>query len=177
VGSGAVEHRDGPRPVGPQLIVAVGRQGAIGRDGDLPWHAPEDLAHFRRETDGHSLVVGRITWESIGRPLPGRRMIVVSTHRLALPDGVRAATTPDEALDLALSDDPSPFVGGGATIYRALLPRVLTIHRTVVDVDVPGADTRFEDLDARTWAVVESRRGLDPRLTFETLVRIPTHDR
>lgn len=159
------------RAAGPQLIVAVGRDGAIGRDGDLPWHAPEDLAHFRRTTDGHALVIGRVTWESIGRPLPGRRMIVVSSRRLDLPDGVRAAATPDDALDQALSDDPSPFVGGGAAIYAALLPRVAVVHRTVVDVEVPDADTWFPDLPSEAWDLRSTFAGEDPRLTFETWAR------
>ncbi|NLV55283.1 MAG: dihydrofolate reductase [Acidimicrobiales bacterium] len=152
---------------GPQLIVAVGRDGAIGRAGDLPWQAPEDLAHFRRTTDGHALVLGRVTWESIGRPLPGRRIVVVAGRRPDLPPEVTWAPTPDAALDHALAIDTSPFVGGGAAIYAALLPRAVTVHRTLVEVEVPDADTWFPALDAADWTLVESRSGDDPRLTFE----------
>lgn len=155
------------------LIVAVGRGGAIGRDGDLPWHAPEDLAHFRRVTDGHTLVAGRRTWESIGRPLPRRRMVVVSSRPVAdLPDSVTWAASPEEALDQAGRTDPVPVVIGGATVYAALLGRVARIHRTFVDVEVPGADTWFPELDPSTWRVVSSRHGEDPRLTFEVLERV-----
>lgn len=159
-------------PPGPQIVVAVGPGGAIGRAGDLPWRAPEDLAHFRRTTDGHALVIGRVTWESIGRPLPGRRMIVVSRRPLDLPDGVRLAATPDAGLDLALAEDPAPMVGGGAAIYAALLPRVVTVHRTRVDVAVDDADTWFPELDPATWRLVATEPGDDPRLTFERLERI-----
>ena len=130
---------------GPQLIVAVGRDGAIGRAGDLPWQAPEDLAHFRRTTYGHALVLGRVTWESIGRPLPGRRIVVVAGRRPDLPPEVTWAPTPD----------------------AALLPRAVTVHRTLVEVEVPDADTWFPALDAADWTLVESRSGDDPRLTFE----------
>lgn len=160
-------------PDGPSLIVAVGRDGAIGRAGDLPWHAPEDLAHFRRVTDGHTLVVGRRTWESIGRPLPRRRMVVVSRRTLTgLPETVSWAPTPEAALVQAQETDPVPAVIGGAAVYAALLDRVVRVDRTRVDVDVPDADTWFPDLDPAAWRLVSSRPGDDPRLTFEVLERI-----
>lgn len=147
------------------LVVAVGRGGAIGAGGRLPWHAPEDLAHFRSLTMGHTLVLGRVTWESIGRPLPGRRMVVVSRGRLAVPEGVRVAPTPDAALDLALGEDPAPCVVGGAAIYSGLEPRVAVAHVTEVDVDVPDADAWFRLRDG-WWREVERRAGDDPRLVF-----------
>ncbi len=155
------------------LIVAVGRDGAIGRDGGLPWHAPEDLAHFRRTTDGHTLVLGRRTWESIDRPLPRRRMVVVSSQTLAdLPATVIWAPTPEAALDQARETDPAPVVIGGAAVYAALLDRVVRVDRTWVDVAVPDADTWFPELDPAAWRLVASRPGDDPRLTFEVLERV-----
>lgn len=154
------------------LVVAVGRGGAIGRDGDLPWRASEDLAHFKRVTMGHTLVMGRRTWDSIGRPLPGRRMVVVSRSPLVdLPDGVVAATSPDGGLALAAETDPEPVVVGGATIYAALLPRVDLVHRTTIDVEVPGADTWFPALAPDEWRLITRRPGVDERLTFDVLER------
>jgi len=160
--------------VGVSLVVAVSRDGAIGRDGDLPWHASEDLAHFKRVTMGHTLVVGRRTWDSIGRPLPGRRFVVVSRTPLSgLPTGVAWAPSPAEALDAAHLDDPDPVVAGGAAIYDALLPLVEEVHRTTVDVEVPDADTWFPDLPNRHWQLVSRQQGVDERLVFDRLVRIP----
>jgi dihydrofolate reductase len=156
------------------IVVAVGAGGAIGRDGGLPWRASEDMAYFKRVTMGHTLVMGRLTWDSIGRPLPGRRIVVVSRSSLAeLPDTVVAAGSPDEGLAVALDTDPDPVVAGGATIYDALLPLVGRVHRTTVDVDVPDADTWFPALPATDWQLVTRRPGVDERLTFDVLERVP----
>jgi len=164
--------REPPLVDGPWLIVAVGRDGAIGRAGGLPWDVPEDMARFRRVTDGHTLVVGRRTWESIGRPLPRRRLVVVSTSPLVdLPAGVAWAPSPTAALDEARATDPAPAVAGGAALYRALLDQVVRIDRTRIDVAVPDADTWFPPLDATAWHLVASRAGDDPRLTFDVLDR------
>lgn len=163
----------GSEDVRPSLIVAVGRDGAIGRAGGLPWHAPEDLAHFRRTTDGHTLVLGRRTWESICRPLPRRRMVVVSSRTLAdLPETVTWAPTPDAGLDQAGEADPAPVVIGGAAVYAALLDRVVRVERTRIDVAVTDADTWFPELDPAVWRLASSRPGDDPRLTFEVLERV-----
>lgn len=158
-------------PKGPSLVVAVGSEGAIGRSGGLPWHAPEDLAHFKRVTRGHAVVMGSVTWESIGRPLPERRIIVVSRRDLSLPEGVERVGDADEALDRALATDPLPVVAGGARIYEALLSRVQRAYVTRVDVEVDDADTFFADLDPAQWDEVSSWPGTDDRLTFRVLDR------
>lgn len=155
------------------IVVAVGADGAIGRDGTLPWRASEDMAHFKRVTMGHTLVMGRLTWDSIGRPLPGRRIVVVSRSALGdLPDTVVAAPTPDVGLAVALDTDPDPVVAGGATIYDALLPLVGRVHRTTIAVDVPDADTFFPPLPPTDWQLVTRQPGVDERLTFDVLERI-----
>ena len=155
------------------IVVAVGAGGAIGRDGTLPWRATEDLAHFKRVTMGHTLVMGRLTWDSIGRPLPGRRIVVVSRSPvLGLPDTVVAAGSPDEGLAAALDTDPDPVVAGGATIYDALLPLVDRVHRTTIDVAVPDADTFFPDLPTSDWQLATRQPGVDERLTFDVFERI-----
>jgi dihydrofolate reductase len=154
------------------LIVAVGPGGAIGRNGALPWHAPEDMAHFRKVTRDHTLVMGRGTWDSIGRPLPRRHLVVVSRRPLDLPDGAEWAGDLDTAVDRAFATDPEPIVAGGAAIYAALLDRVGRIHLTEVDVEIDGADTFFELDDVDAWTESCRWSGVDPRLTFRVLDRI-----
>jgi dihydrofolate reductase len=163
-------HRAAPAP-GLALIVATANGDAIGRDGELPWDAPEDLRHFRATTLGHAVIIGSATWSSIGRALAGRHLIVVSSRTFAVPDGVELAPDPDAAVAVALGRDPAPIVAGGSRIYEQLLPRVVRVHRTRIALDVPDADAFFPELNPADWTTVATRRGVDERLTFETLVR------
>jgi dihydrofolate reductase len=156
---------------GLALIVAVARHGAIGRDGGLPWHAPEDLAHFRRVTTGHAVILGATTWESIGRALPDRQLIVVTSRQLDVPDGVMLTSDPEAALAVAKVIDEAPLVAGGTRIYEALLPHVVRIHRTDIDLEVPDADAFFPSLDGGAWVEQRCWRGDDERLTFRVLDR------
>ena len=156
---------------GLHLIVAVARGGAIGRAGGLPWHAPEDLAHFKRTTLGHSVIMGSVTWASIGRALPGRRLVVVTSRTFEVPDGVVLAPDPRAALATAQQTDDAPVLAGGTALYEALLPDVVRIHRTDIDVDVPDADAFFPALAPEAWIERTSRRGDDARLTFRVLDR------
>jgi dihydrofolate reductase len=145
------------------LIVAMAEGGVIGHAGTLPWHLPADLARFRRLTLGHHLIVGRRTWESIGRPLPGRRMVVVSGHarELKLPAGVTSAPTLADALWQAeASGDDEAFVGGGAALYREALSRADRLYLTRVHAAVTG-DTLFPPFDATAWREV-SREETPP---------------
>lgn len=159
-----------PEREGPQLIVAVAQGGAIGAGGTLPWHIPEDLAHFKAVTLGHTLVMGAATWASIGRPLPGRRTIVVSRGLPDVPDGVFVAASPGEALEIARRDDPSPFIVGGAQIFEALAARAVRLWRTDLDLAVPDADV-FWPADPPGMVEVASWAGDDPRVTFRVLDR------
>ena len=139
------------------LIVAVGSGGVIGKDGGLPWRLPSDLRRFRKLTMGHHLVVGRRTWESIARPLPGRRMVVVSHHpeTLTLPAGVQAARGLEEALRLAATaGDDEAFVAGGAALYVEALPRADRLYLTEVAGPSAG-DTFIPPLDLARWREVE----------------------
>ena len=102
------------------LIVAMSSNRVIGRDGDLPWHLPADLRHFKKTTMGHHLIIGRATWDEVGKPLPGRTMVVVTRNRDFSADGVLIAHSVEEALALARDDD-EPFIGGGAESYRQAL--------------------------------------------------------
>lgn len=122
------------------IIVAVSRNGVIGRDGGLPWRLPGDLRRFRALTLGKTVVMGRRTHESIGRPLPGRRNIVLTRGAPDLPPGVEAAADLRSALDRARETcgGGEVFVIGGAEVYREALAVADVIHMTLVDADVEG---------------------------------------
>ena len=137
------------------LIVAVSTNGVIGRDGDLPWRLPSDLRHFKATTMGHHLIIGRATWDEVGRPLPGRTMVVVTRNRDFAAEGVLTAHSLEEALALA-RDDGEPFIGGGAEIYRQALEAdvVERMHITRVHARVEG-DTFFPEVDWDRWLLAD----------------------
>ena len=120
------------------IIAAVGHNRAIGRDGKLPWHIPEDMKRFKRLTTGNALLMGRGTWQSLGRPLPGRRNVVLSSSPV---EGVETYASIDESLR-ALSSAEKVFVIGGGSVYAQLLDRADLLYLTLVDRDVE-ADTFF----------------------------------
>lgn len=135
------------------IIAAVAANGVIGRDNQLPWHLSEDLRRFKRLTMGHHLILGRKTFESIGRPLPGRSMVVVSRRRPVLAEGVRLADSLQTAIDLAdRAGDDEAFVAGGAEIYAMALPLADRLYLTRIEADFEG-DTRFPDLDFAEWRI------------------------
>ncbi len=136
------------------LIVARARNGTIGRDNALPWRLPEDLAHFKRTTMGHPIVMGRRTFESIGRPLPGRQNVVVTRTPGWHADGIEVARSLDEAIGLC-GADREIFVIGGAQLYADALLRADAVVATEIDRDVDG-DVFFPALHDDEW-VVRSR--------------------
>ena len=141
------------------IIVAVAENGVIGRGGSLPWRLSADLKRFKQLTMGHTIVMGRRTWESIGRPLPGRRMIVVSRQRgySTGVDGVESASSLDEAISTAArAADDEAFVVGGAAIYREVLPHARRLYLTRVHANVDG-DTYFPEYNEGGWQLVESK--------------------
>jgi len=134
------------------IIVATDERGAIGREGQLPWRLPEDLRRFKALTLGKPVVMGRKTWDSIGRPLPGRLNLVVTRQAgLQLP-GATVVGSLDEALSAA-GDVPEVCIIGGAEIYRLALPLADTLHVTRVHALV-DADTYFPALDLQQWEEV-----------------------
>lgn len=130
------------------LIAAVARNGVIGRDNAMPWHLPADLAHFKRTTLGRPVIMGRKTFESIGKPLPGRRNIVVTRNPAWQAPGTESAASLADAL--ARCDGEDIFVIGGATLYREALPLAARIHLTEIDADIAG-DTHFPALSGGDW--------------------------
>lgn len=157
------------------VVVAADEHGGIGRQGGLPWHLPEDLKRFKALTMGKPIVMGRKTWDSIGRPLPGRRSLVVSRQPGLAIDGVEVFDSLEAALRAA-ADAPETCVIGGAEIYRQALPLADVVYLTRVHASVQ-ADTFFPPLGAAEWAeVAREERPADARhayaCTFLTLRRV-----
>jgi dihydrofolate reductase len=157
------------------IIVAVAQNGVIGADNGLPWRLPDDLKRFKALSLGKPIVMGRRTFDSIGRPLPGRTNIVVSRQPGLAIDGVSVARSLDDALVVA-GAAPEIVVIGGAEIFRQALPRTDTIHLTRVHARVDG-DVFFPELDPAKWreAAVEHHAADERHLyafSFVTLQRI-----
>ena len=138
------------------LVVAVARNGVIGRDNRLPWKLPDDLAYFKRVTMGHPIVMGRRTWESIGKPLPGRKNIVVTRQRDYQAAGCTVVHSLDEAWSAA-GDADEVCVIGGTTLFEESLPIADRIHLTEVEAEVEG-DTFFPTFDRGEWQEREVER-------------------
>lgn len=131
------------------LIVAVGRNGVIGREGALPWRLPEDLKRFKALTMGHVMIMGRKTYESIGRLLPGRRSMIVSRQAGYAVPGATVSTSFENAI-AAAGDVAEVFVIGGGEIYKAALPRAHRLLVTEVDAS-PEGDAYFPAVDTTVW--------------------------
>jgi dihydrofolate reductase len=131
------------------LIAAVAKNGVIGAGGKLPWHLPEDLKHFRKLTLGHPVIMGRRTWESLGKPLPGRENIVVSRKAGFEAPGASVAATLEAAVALC-AGEPVAFVIGGAEIYAEALPIADAIALTEIEREYEG-DAHFPPWDRKAW--------------------------
>ena len=153
------------------LIVAVADDGAIGVKGDLPWHISEDLKYFKRTTLGCPVIMGRGTWESIGRPLPGRKNIVLTSRDIP---GVCCVRSLDAAFEAA-EPAPKACIIGGAAVYRAAVDLVDKMYITHVHTKVPAADAYFPEINSDIWEL-EYASGIatDPEtgLDFEFRVYV-----
>lgn len=141
------------------MIAAVGANGVIGAGNAIPWRLPTDFAHFKRTTMGKPLIMGRKTFESIGKPLPGRTNIVVTSQQDYRPDGVivigSLAAALDRAQAIAAAEGADEvMVGGGGEIYREAMPLADRLYITHVEA-APAGDVRFPDIDPAVWTVVE----------------------
>jgi len=125
------------------MIVAMAHHRIIGADNDMPWHLPADLQHFRRTTMGKPVVMGRKTYESIGKALPGRHNIVITTNPQYTLADASVVFSVDEALALCAKEEEVMIIGGGS-IYALLIEHTDTLHLTFIDKDVAG-DTQFPD--------------------------------
>jgi dihydrofolate reductase len=158
------------------MIVARARNGVIGRDNQLPWRLPEDLAFFKRTTMGSPIIMGRKTHESIGRPLPGRRNIVVSRDAALRFEGCDTVQSLDAALALAAGDRAGEaFVIGGAQLYQDAIRHADKLIVTEIDADFEG-NTRLDPVDPHEWTETsrESHRAKPPNdftFSFVTYLR------
>jgi dihydrofolate reductase len=148
------------------IIVAMASNRAIGLENQMPWHLSADLKRFKKITLDHPILMGRKTFESIGRPLPGRTNILISRNPSYKPEGCLVVNDIKMALDMGCQNAETIFVIGGSTLYRAFLPIADTLYITQINKDFPG-DTFFPQIDHEHWAEVE-REDIndDPSVAF-----------
>lgn len=139
------------------FLLAMGLNREIGKDNKLPWRLPADLAYVKQLTMGHTLLMGRKTYESIGKPLPGRNNVIMTRDANYRPEGCMVVHTVEEAL--AAYGDEELFVFGGAEIYRLFMPYADKLYITRIAQSF-AADTYFPELDGREWELVSSRQGV-----------------
>jgi dihydrofolate reductase len=158
-----------------RIILARAANGVIGRAGQLPWRLPADLAHFKQTTMGHPIIMGRTTWLSIGRPLPGRTNIIVSRTLTDVPSGCHVVNS-FAAARQRVESVPIAFVIGGAAVYEAAMPFVDTVHLTQIEASIDGDVTFDFARDAFELASCERREAdaANPyAMRFERWDRLP----
>ncbi len=137
------------------IVAAMGRNGGIGFKGRMPWHLPAELAHFKRTTLGKPVVMGRKTWESIGRALPGRQNLVVTRNDAFRAEGADVVGSLVEAIEAAAGDEV--MIIGGGELYRQAMPLASRLVLTTIDLE-PECDTWFPAWDTAEWVLVSSER-------------------
>jgi dihydrofolate reductase len=157
-----------------EIVVAMTDNFVIGANGDMPWHLPADLQHFKKLTSGGAIVMGRRTWESIGRPLPNRKNIIVTRQDGFRADGATVVHSLDEAVQAA--SGKKLFIIGGGEIYKSSLDRATLLHITRIHTTIDG-DTYFPEVDTSSWKLCAStNRPSDSNnchsMTFESWSRV-----
>lgn len=156
------------------MIVARAHGGVVGKDGGMPWHIPADLKYFKAQTIGKAVIMGRRTYESIGRTLPNRLNIIVSRTLMAAPEGCIVSVSIEDALAIAAENDMEPIIIGGGALYAACLPQAAKVFVTEIDLTVKG-DTFFPDLDPGSWHLASEEAVAattdQPALRFCTYIR------
>ena len=158
------------------IAVAIGENHAIGKNNQLLWHMPADLKFFKQTTSGHTVIMGRKTFDSVGKPLPNRRNVVITRDPDLKIEGVEVVNSLDEALAISKTEEKPVFIVGGAEIYRQALPKTQTLYLTTIHHHFE-ADTFFPEIDRREWKVISSEaHKADEKnkydYTFEVLERI-----
>jgi len=138
------------------LIWAMDRNRTIGKDNKLPWRLPADLAYFKRLTLGHKIIMGRKTYESIGKPLPGRENVIITKNKDFLSEGCTLCNSIEEALRLA--DEEEAFVIGGAEIYSKFFTYADKLYITQIEENFSG-DTFFQEIDFNEWTLISKTKG------------------
>ena len=147
------------------MIVARSRNHVIGRDNQMPWKISADLQFFKKVTMGHPVIMGRKTWESIGRPLPGRRNIVVSRNTDLQLAGAEVVNSLGAAIN-TLNEFPRVFVIGGEQLFTQAIPKADRLYITEIDIDVEGGDTFFAVPNKSEWREVERTPASEGDITF-----------
>ncbi|BDG47414.1 MULTISPECIES: dihydrofolate reductase [Parageobacillus] len=140
-------------------IFAMDQNRVIGKDNRLPWHLPADLAYFKKVTMGHAIMMGRKTFESIGRPLPGRENVVVTRNRSFRAEGCTVLHSLEEVRQFAANRDDEVFVIGGAELFQATLPVADRLYITKIEASFPG-DTFYPAFDESQWQLVSYTKGI-----------------
>ncbi len=138
-----------------ELVVAITENNVIGLDGDMPWHLPADLAHFKKITSGHVVLMGRKTFDSIGKPLPNRTNLVLTRNNAFAAEGVIVVHTIEDAINE--SEGNSLFVIGGSEIYKLAMQHVDVMHVTRIHATIEG-DTFFPPIDEKEWTLMDSEK-------------------
>ncbi|MEH7381894.1 dihydrofolate reductase [Bacillus sp. JJ1533] len=141
------------------LLLAMDKNQLIGKDNDLPWRLPADLAYFKRVTMGHPIIMGRKTYDSIGRPLPGRENIIVTRDTSYKAEGCKVIHSIDEIVEMSKETDQELFVIGGAEIFKEILPYSERLYITEIDEEFEG-DTYFPVFDKAKWKVISKEKGI-----------------
>ncbi|MFO8021775.1 MAG: dihydrofolate reductase [Perlabentimonas sp.] len=139
------------------IIVAVAENNVIGDNNQLIWYIPDDLKRFKALTMGHHIIMGRKTWESIGRPLPGRKSIVVTRNKNFKADGAQVANSLPQALEMAKDDDEAFIIGGGE-LYQQALPLASRLYLTKVHKHFEG-DVTFPEIESTEWRELSAEKG------------------
>lgn len=164
-----------PAPIpGLSLIVAVANDGAMGKNGVLPWHLPADLKFFKETTMGKPMLMGRKTFESFPKTLPGRLHVVLSRQELSLPESLVLVHSLEEGLEvLKAQNQQELFVIGGAVLFREAMPFLQRAYITRVETTVPDADTFFPKLDMDQWQLISSEpKAKDERNAYDMVFEI-----
>jgi dihydrofolate reductase len=148
------------------MVAARASNGVIGRDGDIPWRIPADFAHFKRVTVGHPLILGRTTFEGIGRPLPERQSIVVTRDPNWSYEGVLVARSVEEAVGIGAGLDELVMIGGGAHVYRDAMALATDQILTEVHAE-PEGDTHYPEFEEAHWLETRRQQHLDNDPPYE----------
>ena len=136
------------------VIAAIGKNGELGKNNDLIWHLPNDLKRFKKVTAGHHVIMGRKTYESLGRPLPNRTNIVITRNPNYKAEGCIMTYSLEEAITFAKTEDPNPYILGGAQIYKQAIKIADVLDLTLVDAEL-HADAFFPKIDTTIWKEVD----------------------
>lgn len=143
------------------IISAIGKNNEIGKSNTLLWNLPADMKHFKETTSGHSVIMGQKTFESIGRPLPNRRNIILTKDKLFKTDGIEIVYSTEELLDLlekTENKDSECFIIGGGQIYKLFIDIADRLYITHVDENFPEADTFFPEIDITKWEKISEEK-------------------